>query len=254
MRNRSDLPRFLAVIGALSFSAVAGGLAHAGEHGPEASPTPAPTPSTGGGGSEGQLSVTVIDPREEVMLSPGQSWFFGPSGGPTDCHDPEGPACIGISAAGATASLGERANGITGDLRWLPTPQVALGLSFGHLQAPHVSYFPALATVTFYLGSLGTSALVPYAKVGAGFDTIEVDDLIPLDDVTAFEGSLGGGLELRLGHHWAIDAEVAYVQRRIIHESMVNTTDVPAGVDPLATDQVSSEGGISNSLALALYF
>ncbi len=93
----------------------------------------------------------------------------------------------------------------------------------------------------------------PYFVAAGGLDFANQDLRVTQDKALFLEGQLGGGVELRLGRHFALSADVRWEGRRRLNDPAPAVV-ATRSVDGKPVHALSDQTGAQFRLAAAVYF
>lgn len=166
---------------------------------------------------------------------------------------------LGVRATGQWADNGlleYGLGGLQGDLLLRASPHVTTELSSGYLRTGLAGYdrtdVPITLGVRLHLGG-PRSVVSPYFVVagGAQYARLDSPEAGGYEQAWFLQGQLGGGLEVRLGRHFALNADLRGIGHlRVDQGARLVALDVFGQERPLLGSQL----GLQGNLGLAAYF
>jgi hypothetical protein len=154
---------------------------------------------------------------------------------------------VGLGARGAATLLGEGKYTIGGGAELLVRLShhfsLELAAEYQHsiIASPVRQDLPITLGLRTYLVGL-KARIAPYLVAAGGIDLAAAEVAGIRQRGLFLEGQLGGGLELRLGHHLAITADARFDARKRLGEPGPSIVELPSGI------------GVQVRLGAAVYF
>jgi hypothetical protein len=163
---------------------------------------------------------------------------------------------LGVRGSGQVIQDGWNNLGIGGELLYRATPHLSteLAAEYDHSAANALGRtdVPVTVGLRVHIGNPGW-VVSPYFVFAAGVDFASQDLKFTHDDAFYLDGQVGGGLELRLGQHVAVTADVrldAKKRANAVAENVAATT----AVDGKPVHALGDEIGGQFRLGVAVYF
>lgn len=163
---------------------------------------------------------------------------------------------LGVRGTGQAVNDGWNNMGIGGEFLYRASNHVSLELAAEYQKNVNGDVdridIPVTAGVRLHIGNPHW-IVSPYFVIAAGFDYANQDLRVTKDEAYFFDAQLGGGLELRLGQHFAITADARFDGKKRIDDpsqAVVATTSVNGKPVSALGDQYGGQF----RLGLAVYF
>lgn len=163
---------------------------------------------------------------------------------------------LGVRGTGQVVSDTWNNVGIGGELLYRASNHVSLELAAEYQKNVNGDLdrwdVPVTAGVRLHIGN-PRWIVSPYFVLAAGFDYANLDLKVAHDEAYFFDAQLGGGLELRLGQHFAITADARFDgKKRIDDPSPAVQATTSVNGKPVAV--LGDQYGGQFRLGLAVYF
>jgi hypothetical protein len=163
---------------------------------------------------------------------------------------------LGVRGTGQTVNDNWNNLGIGGEFLYRASNHISLELAAEYQKNVNGDIdrmdIPVTAGVRFHIGSPNW-IVSPYFVLAAGFDYANMDLRVAHDEAYYFDAQLGGGLELRLGQHFAITADARFDGKKRIDDA-APSVQATSFVNGKRVSALGDEYGGQFRLGLAVYF